>query len=79
MEINILEDKQNEISNDTTSLMSQNYTIKTYGALIPSFFNGFLIEKFSYELIFYISGFFSIFIFISGVNLDEEKYIKEGE
>ena len=76
VEISMLEDKQNEISNDTTSLMSQYYIIKTYGALIPSFFNGFLIEKFSYEIIFYFSGFFSIFIFISGINLDEDKYIR---
>lgn len=77
VEICMLEDKQNEISNGTTSLMSQYYIIKTYGALIPSFFNGFLIEKFSYEIIFYISGFFSIFILLSGINLEEDQYIRK--
>ena len=77
VEICMLEDKQNEISNDTTSLMSQYYIIKTYGTLIPSFCNGFLIEIFSYEVIFYISGFFSIFIFISAIILDEDKYIRK--
>ena len=76
VEMSRLQDKQNRISKGTSSLMSQYYIVKTVGTLIPSYFNGFLIQKYSYDIIFFLSALFSLLIFISGIILDEDKYIK---
>jgi Na+/melibiose symporter-like transporter len=72
IEISRIQDKQNGISKGTSSLMSQYYIVKTIGTLIPSYFNGFLIQKFSYDIVFYLSALFSLIIFISGILLCEE-------
>ena len=76
IEISRLQDKQNGIGKSTLSLNSQHHTIKTIGTLIPSYFNRFLIQKYSYDIIFYMSSIFSLFILISGLLLDEDKINK---
>ena len=68
---------KNGISEKSSELMSQYFIIKSIGTLIPSFFKGFLIEKYSNDIIFYISGIISFFIFISGIILEEDKIIKK--
>ena len=77
IEISRFQDKQNGVSKRTKTLLHQYYKIKTFGNLIISLFKGFLIQKYSIYIIFYISGFLSIFIFIDGIMLDEDKYIKK--
>ena len=62
--------KEGEKSSD---LLSQYFITKSIGTLIPSIFKGFLIEKYTNDIIFYISGLISIFIFISGIILVEDK------
>ena len=77
VEISRFQDKQkNRISKGTSSLNSLNFIIKTIGSLIPSYFKGFLIEKYSYDVIFYICGLFSFFILISAIILEEDKNVK---
>ena len=61
---------ENEKSNQ---LMSEYFIIKSVGTLLPSYFKGFLIEKYTNDIIFYISGLISLFILISGFILVEEK------
>ena len=77
VEISRFQDKQNGVSAGTKTLLHQYYKIKTIGNLILSFFKGFLIQKYSIDIIFYICGFLSFFIFISGIILDEDKYKKK--
>ena len=60
----------------TSELMSEHFIIKSVGTLIPSYLKGYLIEKYSNNIIFYISGLFSFFILVSGIILDEEKIKK---
>ena len=60
-------------SKKTSELMSEHFIIKSVGTLIPSYLKGYLIEKYSNNIIFYISGLFSFFILSSGIILDEEK------
>ena len=69
-------DENNLISKGTTNLMTQYFIIRSIGSLIPSYFKGFLIEEYTYDAIFYMSGFFSIFILISGIILEENKSSK---
>ena len=61
------------MSEKTKTLMHQYYIIKTCGNLVPSFFKGFLIEKYSINMLFFISAFLSIFILVSGIILEEDK------
>ena len=77
VEISKLQDKQNTISKGTSDLMANFFIIKTFGTLIPSYLKGILIEKYSYNIIFYLSSFFSGFILISGIILDDEKIIRK--
>ena len=77
VEISRFQDKQkNRISKGTSSLNSLNFIIKTFGSLIPSYFKGFLIEKYSYDVIFYMCWLFSFFILISAIILEEDKNVK---
>ena len=76
VEIYKLQDKHNTISKGTTDLMSLSFIIKSIGSLAPCYFKGFLIEKYSQDIIFYISGIISLFILISGIILDEDRIIK---
>lgn len=73
VEIYKLQDSQNNISKGTTDLMSKSFIIKSIGSLVPCYFKGFLIEKYSQDIIFYMSGIISIFILISGLILDEDR------
>ena len=72
-EISRNQDKQNGVSEETKSIIDQYKIIETYGNLIFSLFKGFLIQNYSIYIIFYISGFLSIFILISGIILKEDK------
>lgn len=56
--------------------MSEHFIIKSIGTLIPSYLKGYLIEKYSNNIIFYISGLFSFLILASGIILDEDKITK---
>ena len=76
VEIYKLQDSQNNISKGTTDLMSKSFIIKSIGSLVPCYFKGFLIEKYSQDIIFYMSGIISIFILISGLILDEDRVQK---
>ena len=76
VEISRMKNKNNTLNKGTTNLMSQYFIIRSIGSLIPSYFKGFLIEKYTYDIIFYMSGLFSIFILISGIILDENKLSK---
>ena len=76
LEISRLQNKQNEISKDTTNFVAQKYVIKAIGIIIPSFLKGFLIEKYSYDIIFYMSGFFSLFILLCVFIFKEDKIAK---
>ena len=42
-------------------------------ALVPSYFKGFLIEKYTNDIIFYVSALISLLILISGIILVEDK------
>ena len=61
------------IGQKTSDLMSEYFIIKSLGTLIPSYFKGFLIEKYTNDIIFYISGLISLLIFISDLILVEDK------
>ena len=73
IEIARIRDKDNKISRLTSNLISNYYIIKSLGTLIPSYFKGFLIEKYTNDIIFYISSFFSLLILFSALILDEDK------
>ena len=73
LEISRLQNKQNVISKETTNFVAQKYLIKAIGIIIPSFLKGFLIEKYSYDIIFYISGFFSLIILLCVFIFKEDK------
>ena len=74
--ISKMQDKKNKISKGTLSLMAYFFIIKAIGTLIPSYLKGVLIEKYTYNIIFYLSTFFSILILISGLYFGEDKIIK---
>jgi hypothetical protein len=76
VEISKLKDKNNKISKRTSNLMANFFIIKDFGTLIPSYLNGVLIEKYSYNIIFYISTFFSVLILLSGIILNENINVK---
>ena len=76
LEISKLQDKQKIFSSKTFNLMYQKHLVKAIGTLIPSFFKGFLIEKYSYDIIFYMCALFSLFILISVLVFDEDKIEK---
>ena len=67
------ENEKSNIGEKTSQLMSEYFIIKSVGTLLPSYFKGFLIEKYTNDIIFYISGLISLFILISGFILVEEK------
>ena len=73
------ENEKNNISEKTSQLMSEYFIIKSLGTLIPSYFKGFLIAKYSNDIIFYISGIISFLILISDLILVEEKNIEKNE
>ena len=77
VEISKLRDKQNTISTSTLNLMSQYFIVKSIGTLIPSFFKGFLVEKYSNDILFYISGIISILLLLSAIILDEDRISKK--
>ena len=64
---------KNIIGERTTELMSTHFIVKSIGTLIPSYLKGFLIEKYTNNIIFYISGLISFFIFTSAIILDEDR------
>jgi hypothetical protein len=70
------ENEKNNIGDKTSQLMSEYFIIKSMGTLIPSYFKGFLIEKYTNDIIFYISFLISIFILISAIILIEDKIIE---
>lgn len=76
VEISKLQDNKYKISDSTSNFISQKYLIKAIGTLIPSFFKGFLIEKYSIDIIFYLCGIFSFIILLSGIVLKEVKNTK---
>ena len=67
------ENEKSSIGEKTSQLMSEYFIIKSVGTLVPSFFKGFLIEKYTNDIIFYISGLISLFILISDIVLVERK------
>ena len=67
------ENEKSNIGEKTSQLMSEYFIIKSVGTLIPSYFKGFLIERYTNDIIFYVSGFISLFILISNILLIEEK------
>ena len=71
------ENSKNSIGERTSSLMSEYFIVRSIGTLIPSYLKGFLIEKYTNNIIFYISGLISFFIFLSGLILDDDKVKKE--
>ena len=73
------ENEKSNIGEKTSQLMSEYFIIKSLGTLIPSYFKGFLIEKYSNDIIFYISGIISFLILISDLILVEEKNIEKNE
>jgi hypothetical protein len=73
------ENEKSNISEKTSQLMSEYFIIKSLGTLIPSYFKGFLIAKYSNDIIFYISGIISFLILISDLILVEEKNIEKNE
>ena len=79
VEISRLQDKKNTIGKGTLDLMTTHFIIKSLGTLIPSYFKGSLIEKYSSDIIFYISGFISFLLLISGIILDEDKFKKKNK
>ena len=76
LEISRLQNSQNVISRGTSNFVSQKYLIKAIGTIIPSFLKGFLIEKFSYDIIFYMSAFFSFIILLCVFIFKEDKLEK---
>ena len=77
VEISKLQDKQNTISKEASDLMANFFIIKTIGNLVSSYLKGVLIEKYFYNIIFYLSAIFSGFILISGIILDDKKIIRK--
>ena len=73
------ENEKSNIGEKTSQLMSEYFIIKSLGTLIPSYFKGFLIAKYSNDIIFYISGIISVLILISDLILVEEKNIEKNE
>ena len=73
------ENEKSNIGEKTSQLMSEYFIIKSLGTLIPSYFKGFLIAKYSNDIIFYISGIISFLILISDIVLVEEKNIEKNE
>ena len=73
------ENDKSNIGEKTSELMSEYFIIKSLGTLIPSYFKGFLIAKYSNDIIFYISGIISFLILISDLILVEEKNIEKNE
>ena len=73
------ENEKSNIGEKTSQLMSEYFIIKSLGTLIPSYFKGFLIAKYSNDIIFYISGVISFLILISDLILVEEKNIEKNE
>ena len=73
------ENEKSNIGEKTSQLMSEYFIIKSLGTLIPSYFKGFLITKYSNDIIFYISGIISFLILISDLILVEEKNIEKNE
>ena len=73
------ENEKSNIGEKTSQLMSEYFIIKSLGTLIPSYFKGFLIAKYSNDIIFYISGIISFLILISDIILVEEKNIEKNE
>ena len=73
------ENEKSNIGEKTSQLMSEYFIIKSLGTLIPSYFKGFLIAKYSNDIIFYISGIISFLILISDLILVEEKNIEKKE
>ena len=69
------ENEKSNIGEKTSELMSEYFIIKSLGTLVPSYFKGFLIEKYTNDIIFYISGLISLFILISDLLLVEDKLI----
>ena len=67
------DNSRNNIGEKATELMSTHFIVKSIGTLIPSYLKGFLIEKYTNNIIFYISGLISFFIFTSAVILDEDR------
>ena len=76
LEISRLQNSQNVISRGTSNFVSQKYLIKAIGTIIPSFLKGFLIEKFSYDIIFYMSALFSFIILLCVFVFKEDKLEK---
>ena len=71
------ENDKSNIGEKTSELMSEYFIIKSLGTLIPSYFKGFLIEKYTNDIIFYISALISFIILISDLLLVEEKLTKK--
>ena len=71
------ENEKSNIGEKTSELMSEYFIIKSLGTLVPSYFKGFLIEKYTNDIIFYISGLISLFILISDLILVEDKIIQK--
>ena len=71
------ENDKSNIGEKTSELMSEYFIIKSLGTLIPSYFKGFLIEKYTNDIIFYISALISFIIIISDLLLVEEKLTKK--
>ena len=71
------ENEKSNIGEKTSELMSEYFIIKSLGTLVPSYFKGFLIEKYTNDIIFYLSGLISLFILISDLILVEDKIIKK--
>ena len=73
----IYENDKSNIGEKTNQLMSEYFMIKSVGTLIPSYFKGFLIQRYTNDIIFYISALISLFILISGIILVEDKIEEE--
>jgi Na+/melibiose symporter-like transporter len=71
------ENEKSNIGEKTSQLMSEYFIIKSVGTLIPSYFKGHLIEKYSNDIIFVISTLISLFIIMSGIILFEDKKTEE--
>jgi undecaprenyl pyrophosphate phosphatase UppP len=67
------DNSRNNIGEKATELMSTHFIVKSIGTLIPSYLKGFLIEKYTNNIIFYISGLISFFIFTSAIILVEDR------
>jgi hypothetical protein len=70
------DNSKNSIGERTSELMSTHFIVKSIGTLIPSYLKGFLIEKYTNNIIFYISGLISFLIFTSAIILDDDKIKK---